>query len=200
VNKTALRKMIVPFFGFSQEHDRSCRVEGAFLQAIEGIKNIKSFAPRIKIEAAVFISGPGLKTLAELTHYLSNSGIDEFRFIFSGDSLGLTGVKGRLCPAISGAVRELKKARKFLDQVNKPLQLEGIAPCAASSLKDRLIEYRYPFNEVIGLDAKIAGSRKIREHKKEKLPFCKSCQENGSCEGVWKEYLRSHGKSEFKPL
>ncbi|MDD4907550.1 MAG: radical SAM protein [Candidatus Omnitrophica bacterium] len=200
VNKTILRKMIIPFFGFTQEHDRSCRMEGAFLQAIEGIKNIKSFAPRIKIEAAVYICGPGLKTLAGLTHYLSNSGIDEFRFIFFRDSLGMVGAKGRLCPALSQAVRELKGVRKFLGQVNKPWRLEGIAPCAAGSFKDDLLEYRYPFNEVIGLDGKITGSSRIREREKEKMIFCKNCKESGSCEGIWKEYLRSYGRSEFKPI
>ena len=200
VNKTALRKIIIPFFGFSDLHDRIARAQGAFFQATEGIKNIKTFAPGLTIEAQILIMDFNCKSLPALTQYLSNSGVDEFRFVFFEGLSGLTRVESKDLPSMAQAVTKLKVAAEFLRRVNKPLRLEGIPACLSGSLAQDLVEYKYPFNELIALNGKIINCARAREAKKEKFHFCRKCAEDRLCEGAWKEYSKKYGHSEFKPI
>lgn len=195
----SLEKIIIPFFGFMDTHDKVTRVKGAFFQSIEGIKNIKIFSPNLKIQAKIFIQNSNYISLFGLTKFLLNLGVDEFEFVYLNDSIDSIKIKITDLPVMTSAITRLEKIAIFLNEAGKSFYFEGFPFCVLKNIKEKPGEPYYPFDEIITLGKKVINCREKREGKKEKFSFCFKCKEDKLCEGVWREYSQAHGDSEFKP-
>jgi len=197
--ETQLSKAIIEFFGFGDLHDQTTRCSGAFSQTIEGIKNLKQFARNIKIEAKIFILASNYKQLVELVRFLLNLGTDDFSFVFLKDAVGAFKINKQDVALMHSVVRELRVIAKLLKGADKQFFIEGMPLCILQELKGCLKEVYRPFDELINMDKKIINCRQTRTAQKLKFDFCADCRDEKLCEGVWREYFRRYGKSEFKP-
>lgn len=198
IGETKLRKIIIPFFGLPDIHNQIVRIEGAFSQSVEGIKNLREFAPNLKIQVKIFILDSNYKSLFELTQFLSNLGVDEFGFVFAKDLVNLIKVKTTNLPLVSSVMPRLKKLAIFLKQSNKVFYFEGLPQCSLETFKKYLDRFYYPFNEMVTLPRRVVNLRRERERGKEKFSFCLKCEENKLCEGIWKGYSQVYGISKRK--
>ncbi len=199
INNTKVRKIIIPFFGFSEIPDEITGVKGAFNQTIGGIRNVKRHAPHIRIEATIFLLNSNCKSLLEIVQFLCGLGVDEFRFVFMKDVVNSVDIDCKASPSFVLLAPLLNKTVAFLKGLERPFYLEGFPFCVLKSLKRNTIEPHYPFNEMITFSNKVLNCRKERKKNKKKFRFCLECRENKLCEGVWKGYAKRHGTAEFKP-
>ena len=144
----SLRKIIIPFFGFSETHDRIIRVSGAFSQTVAGIKNIKTFSSHLEIQANIFILDSNRKSLLKLTQFLSALGVDEFRFIFLKDFINSIQIGSTDFPSMSTAIIQLKGIAQFLNRTDKTFYFEGFPVCVLKNYKENLKEIKKIKNRI----------------------------------------------------
>jgi len=201
IGKTKLQRLIIPFFGLEKLHDKTTNVKGSFFQSVEGIKNLKKFAPNLKIQANIYVSSVNINSLLNLVRFLTYLNLDEFRFIFLSDLYNLIKINPFYLPSVSSVISSLKQISTFLKDNKINYYIVGIPFCILPlSLRDKPCEPFYPFNEKIILKSKLINCRKEREKQKIKFGFCKKCQENALCEGIWKQYYKIYGNKKFKSL
>lgn len=199
INNTKVRKIIIPFFGFSEISDEITRAKGAFNQTVGGIRNIKKHALKIRIEAKIFLLNSNYKSLLEIVQFLYGLGVDEFRFVFMKDVANSVDIGHKDSPSFTILMPLLNKTVAFIKGVGRSFYLEGFPLCVLKSLKNNIIEPYYPFDEIITLSKKILNYHKERQRNKKKFRFCLKCKEKELCEGVWRRYIQYHGTVEFKP-
>jgi radical SAM superfamily enzyme YgiQ (UPF0313 family)/MoaA/NifB/PqqE/SkfB family radical SAM enzyme len=199
IGKTKLQKIVIPLFGTEKFHDEITGVKNSFFQTVSGIKNLKKFAPNLKIRAEIFVSLSNYKFLPEFSQFLVYLGIDEFQFILLKDLYNLMEINPQNLPPINLLIPQFKKITKFLGKNGKNYCLVGFPLCFSKDLKNDLAEPHCPFDETINLKKRIINCRKERIKEKVKFDFCRKCQEDNLCEGLWKKYFKTYGAKELKP-
>lgn len=196
----SLRKILVPFFGLPDFHDKIAQTENAFEQSIEGIRNLKKYSHDLKIKANIYITKSNIYELLNLVSLILNAGIDEFNFIFFKDQLIETQVSPQELPSMKESGAILEKIAKLLNITGIIWRVIGLPFCVLEQNFEHAYELSYLFDETIKINGKINRCRELRIMDKMKFRSCLKCRFNALCEGVWKKYAQTFGNAEFKSI
>ena len=176
-------------------HDYLTRVDGSFVQAMKGWKNLRNLG--CEIDNNVVLTSRNYMLLPELAEYLSKNGLRAMCIIYptiDGNLLKnpeLIPEFGRVAPFVHKTIDILKKHKKTVWCLNIPLCfMQGYEKYSElMELKTRMI---WP-NEETDLDEKRMEGRK-------KVDACNECRFRLICAGIPERYLNLKGNGNVKPI
>lgn len=193
-----IEKVIIPFFGLADEHDRAVRVKNAFKQTLLGIRNLRDpgFLP-LDIQANIVLTRENISATPQLIDALYSGGINAFHVIYGADSFGQVSLEAKDMPPLRASSRALRAIARQIEQKNGSLTFEGWPQCLTESLLEKAYEWHAPFDEIITIKPKVELCREIRKKNKIKSEACGSCKINHRCEGLWSSYLHAYGQNDI---
>lgn len=176
-------------------HDYLVQVNGAFDQAIKGLKNLRRFTNDIDVN--IVINKLNYKSLPKLTDMLFNKfDVRSICFIYPDidgnllKNLWLVPRYGEIKNFLHRALDIVRKHKKTAWSLNiPPCFFEGYEEY--SSLYELKTKMFWP-NQDTDLDEK-------RKEGKVKIDACKECKYNSACPGISKKYVDLYGTKDLLP-
>lgn len=160
-------------------HDSISQVSGSLEQTLCGIKNLQKFGARVI--ANITITEQNYISLLETVDYLINLGVRSFLLEFVKPFGTASKNFEKIAPRLSDIMFCVFKTLD-LEYKTKWIKVQGIPYCLMKNCQDHIIDF------------------KSNQSAKIKFSGCKQCKYFDSCGGVWKEYVKIYGTSEFKPV
>ncbi|MEF3280839.1 MAG: radical SAM protein [Elusimicrobiota bacterium] len=187
-------------------HDKIVGIKGAFRKTIKAIENAIENGVYITISTAITIIN--YKDILLLVKFLNERyGIETYNLIAT-HFIGLAGRnKDRLKLKYSQMLPYLTKTIDYLLLKNAlPISpiLSNIPPCVATGYEDTISDWKIPFSDDdMYLPEKSYTGKMyttINSMLKMKQESCKLCIYSKICAGFEKEYFKTFGGEEFKPI
>ncbi len=175
-----------------QTHDSLTRARGSFIQAVAGIKNLKSAGKFVILNCV--ITKKNLPLLPELAVFASGLGIDQLQFSFVHPAGNALANYSDVVPRISDAAAALRPALDACDSKGLKCLVEGIPPCLLQGHEGKILELYYRHARMS------PGAPELRLFGRGKAEGCAKCRHGQVCFGTWKSYLDKEGVSEFLPV
>lgn len=159
-------------------HDSISQVSGSLEQTLRGMKNLQKFGARVI--ASITITEQNYFSLLETVDYLINLGVRFFLLEFVKPVGTASKNFEKIAPRLSDIMLCILKTLD-LEYKTEWIKVQGIPYCLMKNCQDHIID---------------SGSN---QSAKIKFLGCKQCKYFDFCGGVWKEYVKIYGTSEFKP-
>lgn len=201
---SGLNHVVFSLHGHNKDlHDFLTRVNGSYMQAVQGIKNLREIEPEIYICTNTTINRYNYMHLPEIAENNIRLGANACEFIFVHP-------RGNALKNFEEIVPTLREIEPFITKTIETGRRRGIDHfdfryfplCYVS--KENLSEFK-SIKKIkehhIGpefRDMNVEEGRKaIGRIKEEK---CKKCKLYDECEGIFREYAERRGFEEFKPV
>lgn len=180
-------------------HDFLTSSRGAFLQVVQGIKNLKSLGQTVITNTVV--TKPNYRYLPKIANLLVKLKVDQFQLAFVHPVGNAYTNFDSIVPVMSLAKPYFHEGLQVGIDAEISVMAEAMPYCMMKGYEKYISERYIPFTEVKEIGYFIDDHKKIRiTEGKAKFPQCKECKYNKLCEGPWKEYPEKKGCSEFIPI
>jgi len=179
-------------------HDFLTRSPGSWKQCIKGVKNLKKFSNQTVLINTTIVK-QNYNILPELTELFIELKVDGIQFTFINPE-GNAWKNKELIVKMSKTIPYIFKCIKKANENNVWFVTEGIPFCLMKGYEKHVGELYIPNMEIRAPDyftSDFDSHRRIGKVKEEK---CNLCKKEKKCEGVWKNYVKIFGFSEFKPI
>ena len=167
-------------------HDSITNVKGSFDYLIRGIKNLQK--EQVNLNASIVVIKQNYKYLVEIVKLLDKFNIYNIEFqSFIPYSEVIS--KFDIIPKYTEVIKKLIKLNDYSDKKN--ITIRDIPKC--------IIPREFSEMSVNGIHNK-DNNNYVGCPMKQKISVCNNCKMNELCDGIYKNYLKKHGKEEFKPL
>lgn len=180
-------------------HDSLVMTEGAFEQAIQGIKNVKKFSNSIDLRTSTVIVKQNYKVLPRIVNFL-------LKFEPKGIHIGPAIIDGHAYTNKEKVVSKLSEItpyiHKAIDEVwkkKKEIYLYSMPHCLMQNYERTIAELGTADTLLDAPDFEAS----IQEHRHDdrvKRKDCKNCKYDILCLGIWKRYVKMYGLNELKPI
>lgn len=180
-------------------HDFLTQRNGAFMQTVKGIINLKKLGQRIITNSV--ITQKNCRYLPQLALLLVKLKVDQFQLAFV-HAIGNAGKNFEsVVPRKSLAAPYVKKALDIGVHFGVICMTEAIPYCFMSGYEQFVAEGRIPETKIFDLDCVVENFNDTRKDCcKTKADKCRLCKYFEQCEGPWKEYPEHFGWKEFVPV
>lgn len=186
-----------------QVFDVMADAPGAFRQTVEGIKNLTS--QEIEVETKIIITNQNRDHLTEVVRFIKGFGIKAVMLVFP-TPMGLALENFKLInPRYGDILPSVHNALQWGIDNNMRMSTENIPGC---QLDEKYHKYNSEYENQGILDGIYLNSDKglynckmeRMDVQKIKVRGCTHCQHSYKCEGVYREYVRHFGETEFNPV
>ena len=209
--ENGLNRISITIHGHNKEiQDSTVQREGAFDETIQGIKNVvrarKDTGIPVKLTSGICITKKNHRHLRETAEMIVNLGIEEILFINLNPMGNCEDNLEEVIPKYEDVRPRLKEAVKFCKDNGIHVAFDGFAHCITHGIADFQEEDFDQKDEVTSVDETDHEKRiqfdwiEERKSLKTKSEACMECILNYRCEGIWKEYVKLHGWSDFRPI
>ena len=194
--KSGVNEIIVSVHGHNRMlQEATTRTPGSFGQLKSGLNNIRNARKKIKFRflVATTVTRINIKHLRKIHDFV-------MRFKPDGHIFNMVEPRGNakkrykaLAPTYSEFVAALKELREYSHSLNAAIT--DIPFCISRDIID-----------IVGVrerqlsDSKGELCTKNYDSQKRKRSACRKCLYAAVCSGVWKEYIKSYGWGEFRPV
>jgi MoaA/NifB/PqqE/SkfB family radical SAM enzyme len=180
-------------------HDYLTGCNGAFIQTVAGIKNLKKLDQLVLTNTVIVKSN--YRHLPEIAKLLVWLGADQMQFAFVHALGSAKDNFDRIVPRKSLVAPYVQKALDVAGKAGKMVMVEAMPYCLMRGYENYLAELKMPETKVYDLDMVIKDFAKVRRDEgKLKRAECKKCAYFSVCEGPWREYPEAFGWNEFVPV
>jgi len=195
ITKLGITKICVSLHGLKKTHDNISKVNGSFQQTINGIKNLKKLNVFVSINFV--INKYNLNEMQDFTKILPSLNVDKIQYSWLEPNDKIKEYS-KNAVKFSDVTKNLFMCLELLKNTKIKTFMVGIPPCILGEKYERcnlsppdmliyLKEQRYSYN------------KNTRNEKLVKIDECKKCS-NTLCEGIYKKYIETFGKTEFKSI
>ncbi|MFH1234302.1 MAG: radical SAM protein [Candidatus Diapherotrites archaeon] len=186
-------------------HDYLSGVQGAFGQAIQGMKNVRSLPGKVYICTNTTITKPNIKFLPEIAELSASLGANAMEFIFPHP-------KGNAWTNFEEMVPMLEELIGVAPKTIEVGKKHGILHCwfryvplcylygcwdfVSETASQGKLEEQHIGPEF--QDLEVEKNRAL--HGRVKGPQCRGCKYSNSCEGIFREYVEKRGFQELVPI
>jgi len=190
--KVGVDRVDITLLGSDAEtHDFLSGAKGAFVDTVEGIRNLVSMWDPEKIGIFNVVTRYNYTQLQEsvvFCHALGARDI-QFNFVYHTDK--------NITPRLTDVEEHLKNAIETAHSLGMKARVYGFPACFLGNHAGLASELSSS-NEVV-LGGRVTDYKKMRvDLGKKKTAHCEGCALNGSCEGTWKSYYEIYGEEEFR--
>jgi len=182
------------------QHDFLTRAPGSFKETVKGIKNLKSLGAYVLTNTVIVKSN--YRNCPEIAKLLVNLNVDQFQFAFVHGMGNAWKNFDEIVPSYKNAAHYICKGLQIGINANKKVMTEAIPYCFMKNYENYIAEQVIPETEIKG--KKFQNTKNFTKQRKQKgkikFPQCKECKYNLVCEGVWNDYPKKKGGSEFIPV
>lgn len=180
-------------------HDFLTRGKGSFLQAVQGIKNLKEL--RQNVITNTVVTKPNYRCLPDIARLLVKLEVSQFQLAFVHPVGNAYDNYDSIVPVMSLAAPYIRKGLQTGIDAGIKVMAEAMPYCMMQGYENCISEKYIPHTEVREMNCLIPDHKKIRVGEgKIKFPQCKECLYGKICEGPWKEYPEKKGCEEFKAV
>lgn len=222
LTRRGLNRLYVSIHGHEARlHEGLTRTPGSFTQTVEGLGNaakLKRYG--LELHTSTVLTRRNLPYLLEIYGFLRGLGVDQVVFnVMQANGRADTFFE-QLFPRYTDIAAEFAAFLARTGEERPMAFLVDIPLCTTEGIPDfnrgyvekyrhydleselRLPLARDPAREGKGRGAGLllVTRADLDDHGREKLPRCGTCKYSGSCEGVWKNYIKRYGWDEMKPI
>lgn len=180
-------------------HDTLTRAPGSFEQAIQGIKNVKSF--NRTVEANILINRCNYKFLPQTVNFLMNLGVHKFVFDYVNYIGNAEIFKDDLAVSYTDVVPYLIDAINIARDYDLDKVITVYIPiCFMEGYETYVNIDARPFHVQIGGPDFVVNLDDNIKKEKIKLKQCEKCKYDHSCNGVREDYVKIFGTKEIVPI
>ncbi len=220
-----MNRMYVSIHGHTEKlHEGLTRTPGSFAQTVAGLEVIRRYKSHgIEVHTSTVITKRNLPHMAEVYTFLRERGVDQVVFnVMQANGRADTYFE-QIFPSYTQIAATAKTFFDARRQVEDPVMafLVDIPLCTTTALPDfnrgyveRYVHFEPPsgvHEELLageladretGPDGTLVQIRRgdLDKMARQKRAECSSCRYDDSCEGVWNNYVRRAGWSEFVPV
>lgn len=181
-------------------HDEITQVAGSFDETCEGLRYIVQ--QDVLTVLKVVISKRNLHELAGIVKKSHELGVRYICFAFPHGQGGARKNFDEVVPTYTELRPELDALIKEAEQCRIQIEFEVIPFCMVPHSMHLVGELKYRFGDTlctqVGEDS--FNWNEVRKNIKSKAKQCSQCSLNDICEGVWSEYIKAYGESDFIPI
>ena len=181
-------------------HDYLTKTPGAFLQTVQGMKNLKSMDQYIIVNSLVV--KPNYRYSPNISKLFCELGVNQFQYAFVHALGSAQDNFEEMVPYKSLAVPYLKKGIDIAVSHNIRVMVESVPFCLMNGYESFVSELYIPETRIEEKDRVVEDFRKAKQETQSKIKSlnCKRCRFYNVCEGPWKEYPDNFGWDEFVPV
>jgi MoaA/NifB/PqqE/SkfB family radical SAM enzyme len=184
----------------SKLHDSLVMAEGAFEQAIQGIKNVKKFGDKdLDLRTSTVIVKQNYKILPRIVKFLLKFNL---RAIHTGpaivDGHAYTN-KETVVPKLSEITPYVHEAIEEAWKKDNEIYFYSMPYCLMQGYEKTIAELGTADTLLDAPDFE-ASIQEHRHDDRSKRKDCKNCKYDILCLGIWKRYVRMYGLDELKPV
>jgi cyclic pyranopterin phosphate synthase len=193
----------------AEVHESITRSTGSFHQTVTGIKNLKELGAHNLIGKTV-ISCLNYQHLPAIALMLIKSGVIGMNFAFPHANGNALKYFEDVVPHYSDIMNYVYDTIKVVKNINSKkntniaLEFEAIPFCLMVGYEQFVAELHFINADYAELkQLNMPGGKdwnKLRRAIKLKFSQCRKCKYDTICEGVWEEYPKKRGSSEFNPV
>lgn len=203
--QAGLTDLVFSIQGHNAElHDALTGVRGSFAQLKQGVKNVKNLGLK-RLSTSTIIVKQNYRHLPEIGKLILKLGFKNSEFIFVDPTYGA--VKDnflRFVPRISAVAPYIHRCLDLGRQKGASWPVLNFPSCYLANY----LEYARELSEPESFQAKhsVRGSASLASEKAQRTKArvkpakCRKCYFLNRCEGIWKEYIKHYGDSEFNPV
>lgn len=181
-------------------HDSLTQSKGSFVQAVQGIKNLKRLGQRVLLNTV--ITKQNYAVLPEISKFILELDVDQYQFAFIHPCGNAEKNFDIVVPRYKEVSPYLHKALDIGMNAGRLIFAEATPHCILgekyySCSSEKMI----PISIILEENRIIDNWDYARKNEcKSKFSQCNQCVYTSECEGVWKEYAERFGGSEFVPI
>jgi MoaA/NifB/PqqE/SkfB family radical SAM enzyme len=184
-----------------ETHDFCTGVPESFVEAIQGIRNVKSLGKKVRTNTVVCIQN--YHSMIDIVKFIAGLKVDHINISAIHPAGKAFKNFFQVTPKLSDIVPEVQKAIDALINTNTDITitLEGFPPCILGDYWKYMINweeinFKLLFHNVVMPNYNDFMEKKTREQG----PPCKGCSYQKKCGGVYKEYIYYRGWEEFTAI
>jgi MoaA/NifB/PqqE/SkfB family radical SAM enzyme len=180
-------------------HDYLTRSDGAFMQTVRGIRNLKKLNQMVMTNTV--ITKTNYRYLPHIALLLTKLHVDQFQLAFVHAMGNALKNFDTVVPRKLLVAPYVKQALDIGIAAGIGAMTEAIPYCLMKGYERYVAEDKIPDTKIFDLNAVVENFTDVRRaYGKVKAEQCRECKYFEKCEGPWREYPEHFGWREFIPV
>lgn len=180
-------------------HDYLTRSDGAFMQTVRGIRNLKKLNQMVMTNTV--ITKTNYRYLPHIALLLTKLHVDQFQLAFVHAMGNALKNFDTVVPRKLLVAPYVKQALDIGIAAGVGVMTEAIPYCLMKGYERYVAEDKIPDTKIFDLNAVVENFTDVRRaYGKVKAEQCRECKYFEKCEGPWREYPEHFGWREFVPV